>query len=53
MTTELVVAFVIHGCPEDITQKYFNATNIAELNMSFQYEKGIFYLFSSLSQNYS
>ena len=42
MTTVLGVAFIIHGYPEDRAQKYFNATDIAELNVSFQSWKGDF-----------
>lgn len=44
MTIVLVVAFIIHEYPEDITEKNFNATNIAKLNMSFPIMKGDFLL---------
>lgn len=42
MMTEFLVAFIVHRCPEDITQNYFNVTVIAKLNMSFLMMKGDF-----------
>jgi hypothetical protein len=35
MLTVFVVACMIHSCPGDITQKYFNLINAAKLNAIF------------------
>ena len=42
MATVLVVAFIVHRCPEGMTKKYVNATIIAKLHMSFSVMKGDF-----------